>query len=389
MLREIQYRTFDELLDSVRIDLRVYDVESMINSQELIKVVQRVNKDLGLKINPSKSKAIEVYNGKAKLPSDFYVLNFAVVCGEEVERDYSLVPAYKTFEQGYYYGMHETEDLLKPRMVKQYTERTTINPGYNTITHNLNTRNIIIQCFGIDNTIIGFEVQVMNLNEIRVISDLATPIDHVKVVIMGAESTYSPLCQPDNPCPPNPVLMPIPLEQLPCCTTVSTEGGCPVVNVSARGKTKQYHKLIPLTIYDNKSITVDEVNFNKPGIYNAVIKNGYIQTNFDTGLIYINYQGALEDEFGNLLTFDDPKVNDYYEYALKQRIFENLFFADETVVNKLKLVEQRLRESRNIALGYVNTPDFHQMLWLWKANRRAMYSKYYDMFKSHTPLRNG
>ncbi len=385
MLKELEYRTFDELLDSVKIDLRVYDIEGMINNQELIKVAQRVNKDLGLKLNPSKSKSIEVYNGKAKLPSDFYVLNFAVVCDEAVEYDYALVPSYKTFDQGYYYGMHEAEDFLKPKMVKQYTEKTTINTGDNLITHNLNTKNIIIQCFGIDNTIIGFEVQILNANQVKVISTFPDPIDHVKVVIMGAESSASPLCPADNPCPPEPVLMPIPIDQLPCCTTLTNENGCPIVNVSRNNKTIEYHKLIPLTIYDNKSITPDGMNFNKVGIYNAVLKNGYLKTNFDTGVVYINYQSLMEDDFGNLLVLDDPKVNDYYEYALKQRIFENLFFSDETVINKLKLVEERLRGARNIALGYVNTPDFHQMLWLWKANRRAMYSKYYDMFKSYAP----
>ena len=79
-LTEPQYRTFDDLLDSVKIDLYTWDLEGLINPQQLIKVALRVNYDLGLRINQSRSKAIEIHNGKGKLPDDFYVLNFALVC---------------------------------------------------------------------------------------------------------------------------------------------------------------------------------------------------------------------------------------------------------------------------------------------------------------------
>ncbi len=79
MLTEIQYRTFDDLLDSVKIDLRSLDLEGLIDPQQLIKVALKVNYELGLKVNPSRSKALEVHKGKAKLPEDFYVLNFALL----------------------------------------------------------------------------------------------------------------------------------------------------------------------------------------------------------------------------------------------------------------------------------------------------------------------
>ena len=49
----------------------------------------------------------------------------------------------------------------------------------------------------------------------------------------------------------------------------------------------------------------------------------------------------------------------------------------------MQLIEQRLRAARNNALSIVNTPNFKEMYELWKNNRRAMYARYYDMFKSH------
>lgn len=112
------------------------------------------------------------------------------------------------------------------------------------------------------------------------------------------------------------------------------------------------------------------------------IKNGYIYTDFPTGDVFISYQGALEDDDGNLLVVDHPFINEYYEYALKQRILENLFIKGEDVGSKMQLIEQRVRAARNNALSVVNTPDFAEMQKLWETNRKAQYSKYYDMFKS-------
>jgi hypothetical protein len=99
--------------------------------------------------------------------------------------------------------------------------------------------------------------------------------------------------------------------------------------------------------------------------------------------VYVNYQGELEDDEGNILVPDHAMLNDYYEYALKQRIIENLFMNGEAVSNKIELIEQRYRVARNQALNIVNMPNFEEMKKLWWANRRAQYGKYYDMFKSY------
>jgi hypothetical protein len=76
-------------------------------------------------------------------------------------------------------------------------------------------------------------------------------------------------------------------------------------------------------------------------------------------------------------------INEYYEYAIKQRILENLYMNGEDVTQRMQLVEQRMRPARNNALTIVNTPDFKEMYNVWKMNREAMYGKYYNMFKSY------
>jgi hypothetical protein len=51
----------------------------------------------------------------------------------------------------------------------------------------------------------------------------------------------------------------------------------------------------------------------------------------------------------------------------------------------MQLVEQRLKAARNNALSVVNTPNFAEIKQIWSANRKAMYGRYYNMFKSYSP----
>jgi hypothetical protein len=131
-----------------------------------------------------------------------------------------------------------------------------------------------------------------------------------------------------------------------------------------------------------------EIECDCPNLYydspnEGWIKNGFLYTTFPHGKVYLNYQGALEDDDGNLLVPDHDLLNEYYEYALKQRLLENLYMNGEDVSQKLGLIEQRLKAARNNALSMVNTPNFAEMKKLWWTNRKAMYGKYYDMFKSY------
>ena len=71
-----KYRTFSQLMEDVSIDFSTYALEGMIEPQQLIKVAQRVNYDLGLRIHRTKEVVLDVEHGKAKLPTDFAYLNY-------------------------------------------------------------------------------------------------------------------------------------------------------------------------------------------------------------------------------------------------------------------------------------------------------------------------
>jgi len=149
------------------------------------------------------------------------------------------------------------------------------------------------------------------------------------------------------------------------------------------GEVRNYTVFRPLRIQECLQATCDCPNISVQAPDIAEIKDGYLLTSFKTGKVYVNFQGAMEDSEGRLIVLDHPYCNEYYEYALKHRILENMVFAGEQVANQLQLVEVRLRAARNNALSFVNTPDFAEMRKVWEMNRKAMYSKYYDMFKSH------
>jgi len=303
MNTELKYRTFDELLSEVNTDFTMYNNEALIEPAQLIKVAQRVSYDLGLRIHGTKEKVLEIEKGKAKLPDDFYVLNYAFLCGEETIT--RAVPSGRQTE--------------------------------NVIVHDCN------KC--------------------------GAPSGQC-----GCECTYAVECK---------------------------TGEKIFVQVVEKRKfeTRTYSSIERIGISPSSGRNDALDNRTK----SAFIKNNFIYINFGERFedvptytdypaygvvrnierkVYISYEGALEDDEGNLLVLDHPMVNEYYEYAIKQRLLENLYINGEDVVQKLQLIEQRLKAARNNALTIVNTPNFAEMYTLWTTNRRAMYARYYDMFKS-------
>jgi hypothetical protein len=70
------------------------------------------------------------------------------------------------------------------------------------------------------------------------------------------------------------------------------------------------------------------------------LKADFLFTTFQTGKVYLNYQGQMEDENGDLLVPDHDLLNEYYEYALKARILENLYMNGEDVMQRLQLLNK-------------------------------------------------
>jgi hypothetical protein len=365
MLTELKYRTFDDLLASVKLDLKTYHLEGMIETPTLIKVAIRINYELGLKINMSKSKVLEVHKGKARLPADFDVLNFALLC-ENPRYLTHVKENTKTYTEGLLEGaalIQQFGYLSSGNSVRQYNTTKNILPGVNIINHNLDTTSVIVQAVSTDGNFLSYILDVIDENTIHIISAATVPVNGVQIVVMGASQSR--------------------LSQVSSAElTTHPDGSNSVVYYNVHGKRCEFTVLTPIRIEKSKSVTPDCLNLNSKDFNVAHIKNNFIVTNFESGELYINYQSLMEDDDGNLLVLDHPLANEFYEYALKQRIFENMLMAGEPVTNMLQLVEQRLRAARNNAYNFIRTPDFNELRKVWEMNRKAQYYTYYNMFKS-------
>ena len=290
MKTELKYRTFDDLISEISMDFVIYNNEGMIEPAQLIKVAQRVNYDLGLRIHGTKNIVLPIANNKVKLPDDFYVANYAYLCFKE--------------------------EVCSRVLSGRHTENEIVG------TTNSGCSRDCTKC-------------------------KKTEMD------CNCQYTYVQECQ---------------------------NGENIFVKVVEKRKYEirtfeNFHRFE----FSTESAQCDALERSYPTGY---VKNNYIYTNIEKGDLFLSYQGAMEDDEGNLLVLDHPVINEYYEYAVKQRLLENLYISGEDVIQKLQLVELRLKAARNNALTIVNTPDFSEMYQLWKTNRKAMYGKYYDMFKS-------
>ena len=318
----LKYRTFDQLLDDVQVDFQNLSLQNMIEPQQLIKVVKRVSNDLGLRIFMTKEALLEVHKGRVKLPDNFYVLNYAMVCDD--------VTIQEPLIQG--------TNIQEVPMIPTYKQTSSVIDV-------CAAPNVNCQSCGIPTNTCGCQVNPSNC------------------AILPESQQY--------------------------CTKPKLQMNCKgdtyeLVQI-VKSQQRTYKRLWPLQLLTNDQ-TID---CGCPNLYiktreQAWIRDNYFYTNFDDAKIYISYQGTLEDDEGNLLVVDHDQINEYYEYAVKERILENLLMNDENVSAKLQLVQQKLRIARNYAKSYVNTPNFAEMKQLWQANRKAQYGKYYDQFKSYS-----
>jgi hypothetical protein len=163
----------------------------------------------------------------------------------------------------------------------------------------------------------------------------------------------------------------------PCVTQC---GDHMVLKQTFKTQTRVYDSFAPIKLKSGREVGCGCPNVGYKCSNEGYIRDGWLYVNFDCGDVFVHYMGAMEDEEGNLLVVDHPFLNEYYEYAVKQRVLENMAFAGEPVGDKMGLIEQRLRAARNNALSVVNTPDFAEYKRINEANRAYMINKYYSMF---------
>lgn len=102
--------------------------------------------------------------------------------------------------------------------------------------------------------------------------------------------------------------------------------------------------------------------FNRQREFEIDFKEEEIITNIESGTLYLSYLSELVDEEGNLLVLDHDLVNPYYEWSLKAKILEDIYYNSEADV-KMKLDDAREKASfeRNKAVSLVLKPEYREM----------------------------
>ena len=326
----LKYRSFQQALDDVMVDFRNLNLENKIEPAQMIRVVMRVNYDLGLRINQTKEAVLNIEHGRAKLPDDFYVMNFALLCGQYTVR--TIMP------QG-----TNIQEVPYPR----YTETLPVVDRCGPTTVNCATCNSLPCC-----------CQSTACPEPR---DCSVPWPQP---VYNSDQPYG------DPCIKPRVYLDCKGNSWELIQVLNTE-------------TRTYKYKEKVRFEKSQFVDCDCPNVQAMCHNEAYIRDGYVWTNLKTANMYINYQGALENADGELMVPDHPFLNEYYEYAMKERLLENLAFEGENVGNQLQLVIAKLRGARNNALSLVNTPNFSEMKQVWTLNRKAMYNRYYSMFQSY------
>lgn len=88
-----------------------------------------------------------------------------------------------------------------------------------------------------------------------------------------------------------------------------------------------YGNWIQLEVKDSeKYCHIDCPNKRKKGTYQIEIKDGYINTPFKSGTLYMVYIGAMIDEEGEILFPFHPLITPYYEWSIKEKVLSDAMF---------------------------------------------------------------
>ena len=322
----LKYKQFSQLLDEVMIDFKRFTLENLIEPHELIKIAKLITYDLGLRIYQTNETVLEMCHGKVKLPEDFYIFNFGVLCGE-FEKDVSIPQ-----------GTHIEEVPYNPGV--PYRE----------------TAGFIGDCTN------GVICSTCNL----MVSEGC-----------GCNKTCPTVPVPDyNPLVPYGDFCVKPRVFMNC------KGQAFELIQIVNQEILRYKRLFPLKLVgNNPNVDCGCPNLHAKCGHEIWIKDGWLFSNFQHGKVYLNYQGMLQDGEGNLMVVDHDYLNAYYEYGLKERILENLWYGGEDVKHILDDVRMKLSSAKANAKKFVVTPNFEEIKDMWRNNRKAQLNKYFTMFE--------
>lgn len=360
--KELQYRTLSELIDAVRIDLRVWSGEGNIEVQELIKIAQMCNYELGLNLNQTKETILEIEHYRAKLPADFQFMNYALLCHH-----------YNVVNPSIGNGIR-TQDVVQYN-ISPASKNLTTCPCWTVVSQGAQVK--VTHCDGVEENIYFPPNDDGSAKTTKVCAISLEKLGGGTFTYTTSSFCYNDpntatyTCERPDDCGCSIVenvntcaaIHPDPFNQNKVYTICDGRIGVKVMQICAY-ECREYTEFAPVYLTPSRQASA----FSNPKLGNveqlnqAQIKNGFLQFAIPCGTVYINYQGVMEDDEGNLLVLDHPKINDYYEFAMKKRILENLYINGEPdIERRLQYVSTEFQKAKIAAMTIVNTPDYRVM----------------------------
>lgn len=372
-LKELQYRSFDDLLGAIQIDLSSYNADNSIEPAELIKIAQRCNAQLGLKINKTKQTVLDVEHGRAKLPSDFYILNLALLCNH-----YNIVTP-------------STSNGIQSHvvMISRTAPNLTSCPCW-TVTASVVTAVPVTYCdrstevvsFAVGDTkLCALNIDISNAPAGTISINTESFCYHDSNT--GQDTCVEPttcICS-STPCICG-CYKPDPWFQDKVYSICDDTIGVKVIH-ECKNEVREYTEFSKVYMVPSKEATSFCLNSQFRDCPNqAQIRDGFIHLSINCGKIYICYEGAMEDEDGNLLVLDHPIINQFYENALEYQILRNLYLNGEPdIERRLQLLKEELRVSKAVAMSITSTPDYREFTMAIDSRRSNMYNQFIHPFE--------
>lgn len=128
---------------------------------------------------------------------------------------------------------------------------------------------------------------------------------------------------------------------------------------------------------------IDCPNNKKPGKYSIVLKDGYIETPFRSGTLYIMYIGAMKDAEGNILFPFHPMITPFYEWTIKEKILTDAIFNTDipNIGDMLKFAQSERAKAWIDAFNFTTEKDYGEIVSAQRKKELGWYNKYFKFLQ--------
>lgn len=115
--------------------------------------------------------------------------------------------------------------------------------------------------------------------------------------------------------------------------------------------------------------------------YKVDVEDESFKFSFKSGEVYLCYLGNLLTDDGEIQIPFHPLLNPYYEYAVMEKVLEDMYLNSEAdVLQKLQYISMKKREAYARAWDFANTREVNEWNKIQKKLQTEYYNKWYRIY---------